>query len=345
MKNLLFSFYLSFYATCAASAPVARSCLVTQILSSNDASGPVLNLLRLEREKDFDANLFESYSDEYFQKLRPVNSSDVKSDILVIKAMQMANLYETYKFQSKTTGEFLSVHFQVSRIEGSPNSISILGVFINSKRTEVVHGWTASDITMNEQNEIVINERFVKRNLQNTTFAGFALDYYAQVYKLARSLGLRKVYGEAAWMGRSIWQKFGFKLRDDIYLEEVSPEGKRLKFSQLDLMRRNFVRFLAYQKISISELSLNGKPVHSVDEFHSVEDFFVVKHPTRKLVMAAYVSHNKFAPPTLMEVGRAFCTDTDNPHAGQSIEILDPIANEPRSDRSLPGWYGIKELE
>lgn len=162
-------------------------------------------------------------------------------------------------------------------------------------------------------------------------------DYYSK-------LGVAEERLEAGWSGRERWSKEGFRLVDDEFFFE---NGK--KVSQLELIKGNFLRFLKFQKIPISELvyvSQSGQKLPldlSLSQLNQPIDFTKVFHKNGKEIMTrAYTDVDTLSGPRSMSIGLAFTHWDYRPRQNQPVVILQ--GDKPLSDIAMPTWIGVRSF-
>ncbi len=148
---------------------------------------------------------------------------------------------------------------------------------------------------------------------------------------------------EADWIGRLVWTDCYDLDETHFYIEN----GNRL--STLEVLHRNFHRFLDWHRLRYSDLMLttpSGKqPLTHPTQLVSPGDFARIVHREGKRVrvdvllddLPRRVEHRS------LPVGKAFMLADFTRTLDNTVELIDGYYGERLNDRVMPYWFGVKE--
>lgn len=147
---------------------------------------------------------------------------------------------------------------------------------------------------------------------------------------------------EADWVGRLVWAGYYDIDEMHFYIEN----GTRL--STVDVLRRNFDRFLAWHHLQFSDLTLvtsaGKQPLTHPKQLASPDDFARIEHRHGTLMNVEVLLDD---PPRRVErqwlpVGKAFMLADFTSVSDNAVELVDGYYGEHLCDRTMPYWFGVK---
>ncbi len=196
-----------------------------------------------------------------------------------------------------------------------------------------------------EPNALDAWSEYLKVDPRRPETSGIARSFFSFTRGFYAAMGVRSERLEAGWAGRPIWARMGYDFDPAVsLLEDNQP------FSQLELTRRNFGRFLSMFRINVRDLylekELGGRePIApGFQNLHTPEDFLSVYHVRGpSILVAPYVDADTLGERTLEHPGKAFSLWDYRPRLGQTIAIT--LDGKPLSDIAMPTWIGIFRFE
>ncbi len=138
--------------------------------------------------------------------------------------------------------------------------------------------------------------------------------------------------------GRYVWAKQGFQFDPTYWYKDDNGKGDLLRLHEL--ARRNFARFLRLHRLKVEDLALRGRPLSSLDQLQTPDDFASVVHRGgKKLTIEPYVL-GVLEPATAMDIGKAFMLTDYRPHEGPYVLSK---ARTMFSTTAMPYWNGWRK--
>ena len=151
-------------------------------------------------------------------------------------------------------------------------------------------------------------------------------------------LGVAKETLKADHAGRYVWAKQGYQFDPNYWFKDLGGKGPAIKLPEL--ARRNFGRFLKLHDLKPTDLSLRGKPLASLDELQTPDDFASVVHRKgKKLTLQPFVL-GILQPAAAMDVGKAFMLADYRPKGGRFVLSM---ARTKFNDAAMPYWNGWRK--
>lgn len=170
---------------------------------------------------------------------------------------------------------------------------------------------------------------------------GYGVNLMQNIPAFYKKLGVHYEKLEAGWEGRAYWPTMNFRFDTSSTFFEDGVE-----LSQVELVRRNFIRFLDFHKIKREDLYvLRGTQRLPIDADYSQLrepiDFLNVKHSQGiKIMTQSYSDVDKLEPEGEMDVGLSFSLWDYRPRKGQEVEVFQ--GTKALSDIAMPTWIGIR---
>lgn len=151
-------------------------------------------------------------------------------------------------------------------------------------------------------------------------------------------LGVAKETLKADHAGRYVWAKAGFRFDPTYWFKDEGGKGPAIKLAEL--ARRSFARFLKRNGLKPGDLALRGKPLASLDELETPDDFAsVVDRRGRALTVRPFVLGEEQAPADL-DVGKAFMLGDYRPGKGFVLSM----ARTKFAVDAMPYWNGYRDV-
>lgn len=309
-----------------------------------------LKALRVQGERPTttsDARAFlDKFSASYLSEVEALSAKETNdaSSRLQVNLEHLRDFDQSFLGVDPRSSDKVLVTSQICRRLSKEDRVVFIHGFYSTRHLDELAGFAAMELIKRKNGDLEANLEFVKRNPRVQAVDGFALNLVKHDLKGLRRLGVKRSIVEAGWLGRIVWHKLGYRFRHDILFEEREGDEVRT-YSQVALIRRNFSRFLAQHHLPLSELTVHGRRVASVDELIDPADFIDIEHPTRTLDIAPYVDDGIVDGVRVLPIGRAFALGSYLSYPAQVTKVRDTYGNKDRSDTALPAWWGVIELE
>lgn len=156
--------------------------------------------------------------------------------------------------------------------------------------------------------------------------------------KIYPAAGVSRETLKADHAGRYVWAKQGFQFDPSYWFKDVGGTGPAIKLPEL--ARRNFARFLGAHRVAAGDLILRGRPLASLEDLRTPEDFASVKHRGgKRLHIRPFVS-GVLQPPAALDVGKAFMLADYRPQEGNFVLSK---AGTKFSATAMPYWNGWRK--
>lgn len=148
---------------------------------------------------------------------------------------------------------------------------------------------------------------------------------------------------KADFCGRYVWAQCGFQFQPKYWLKDVGQtEGT---ISYLEAAKRNFLRFLAGNKLAVSSLIFerNTKELglRTIDDLESPADFASLRDSRgRTIRTTALIDAGTLSEPRQMEVGKAFMLGSYAP----GRRYITSMARTKFSDRAMPYYNAYRRV-
>ena len=107
-----------------------------------------------------------------------------------------------------------------------------------------------------------------------------------------------------------------------------------------ELARRNFARFLNLHGLTAQDLTLRGRPLASLQDLRTPDDFAsVIQRKNKKLTIQPFVL-GVLQPPAALDVGKAFMLADYRPQGGRFVLSM---ARTKFSTTAMPYWNGWRK--
>lgn len=151
-------------------------------------------------------------------------------------------------------------------------------------------------------------------------------------------VGVTRETLKADHAGRYVWAKQGFQFDPTYWFKDVGGRGPPIKLPEL--ARRNFARFLNLHGLAIQDLALHGRPLASLEELQSPDDFASVTHRrSKKLTIQPFIL-GVLQPFAALDVGKAFMLADYRPQGGRFVLSM---ARTKFSPTAMPYWNGWRK--
>ncbi len=233
-------------------------------------------------------------------------------------------------------------HYIAQRIHPSGPRLPVV-LFVMHLRNQPV-GFLALSLKWNK-GVLEAWSEYLKVDTSIAETQGISRSFFDFTRVFYQKLGVKTERLEAGWAGRPIWARKGYRFDPDVTLLE---DGKPRP--QLDVIRRNFQRFLQFHKIRLEDLFLGGdlggrEAIDaSLSNLNTPEDFLNVQHTSGvRIEVAPYIDADTLGTPSLEAVGKAFTLWDYRPRSNQTISISQD--GKQLSDIAMPTWIGIYRFD
>lgn len=152
-------------------------------------------------------------------------------------------------------------------------------------------------------------------------------------------LGVVKETLKADHAGRYVWAKQGFQFEPTYWFKDDNGKGQAIRLAEL--ARRNFARFMQANGLKISDLELAGRPVASLEDMKTPNDFASVVHRRRKKLRTRPFVLGALQEPADLDVGKAFMLGDYRPRDGNYVLSK---AGTKFSTTAMPYWNGTRDV-
>lgn len=295
----------------------------------NDLTAPLLDALFAQ----------DQWSQRYLHSLAPLPNETLIQSVFHLSSHEMVSRVETFHFQHSGHA---AIRFKaaLASLIGQPERLALIVQILDGSHAPV--GFWRKTYWRTAQHELECHFDMIKTRLDVEALRGISTTLKPYFDRLNQALGVAREFLEADWIGRLVWANYYDIDETHSYIED----GQRL--STLEVLHRNFERFLTWHGLRLCDLDLAapaGKlPLTHLAQLTSPGDFARVEHRHGTLVEVEVLLDD---PPRQVErqslpVGKAFMLADFTPSPDNTVELIDGYYGERLSDRAMPYWFGVK---
>jgi monoamine oxidase len=281
----------------------------------------------------------DQWSQRYLRCLAPLQDETLVQSLFHRPPQAIVSRVNAFYFQNPGHAE---IRFQsaVASPIGQPQRLALVVLILDTGQRLL--GFWRKTFWRTTDDELECHFDMLKTRLDCQALRGISKAIKPYFDQLNQSLGVAREYVEADWIGRLVWADYYDLDETHFYIED----GRRL--STVDVLRRNFNRFLIWHDLQCSDLTLTtpaGKqPLTHPEQLITPIDFAGIEHRHGTLLsvdvllddMPRRVEHR------MLPVGKAFMladfTDTHD----NAVELVDGYYGEHVCDRTMPYWFGVR---
>lgn len=236
-----------------------------------------------------------------------------------------------------------AVQFQATLAEplGQPQRLALVVLILDAGHQLL--GFWRKTFWRTASRELECHFDIMKTGLDYDAIRGISKAIKPYFDQLNHTLGVAREFVEADWIGRLVWADFYDLDETHFYLEN----GHRR--CTLDVMRRNFDRFLTWHRLRCSDLILatpsGQQPLTHPEQLTSPGDFARIAHRAGNLVRVDVLLDDlpRRLERRALPVGRAFMLADFTDVRDNTVELIDGYYGERLCDRAMPYWFGVKQ--
>lgn len=281
----------------------------------------------------------DQWSQRYLSSLAPVQDEMLISSIFHQPAHEIVSRTEAFHFQNPGHA---AIEFKAAFASplGQPQRLALIAVIFDTSHRLL--GFWRKTFWRTATDELECHFDLIKTRLDCQALRGISKSIKPYFDQLNQALGVAREFVEADWIGRLVWAGYYDIDETHFYIEN----GHRL--STLEVLHRNFDRFLVWHHLKCSDLTLatpaGKQPLTHLEQLTSPHDFACIEHQHGTLINVEVLLDD---PPRRVKrqrlpVGKAFML-ADFTHAlDNEVELIDGYYGEHLSDRTMPYWFGVK---
>lgn len=279
----------------------------------------------------------DKFSTPFLRELAPLSDSRLKAEF-GFEPRRVHQAARGFRHRSPNCEPLAIEHFLAERLPAQ----QLVVLFVMKTRGEVA-GFLALSLEKKETAREAWSEYLkVDRDLAETR--GISVSFLEFSSKFYSTLGVTTERLEAGWSGRPLWARAGYEFDPQALLWENG-----VPYPQVEVIRRNFERFLRFHGINSRELYLHKlegvpEPLSALTDLKTPADFLAVKHSAGPFVgVAPYIDVDTLGPAFMAHPGLAFSLWDYRPRPNQTTSIGQN--GKPLSDIAMPTWIGMRNFE
>ncbi|WP_143301908.1 hypothetical protein, partial [Candidatus Entotheonella palauensis] len=281
----------------------------------------------------------DQWSQRYLRSLTPLQDEALILSIFQQPSHDIVSHAEAFHFQNPGH-EAIEFKACLATPIGQPQRLALIVVIVGADHRPL--GFWRKTFWRTARQELECHFDLIKTRLDCEALRGISKSIKPYFDQLNQALGVAREFVEADWIGRLVWAGYYDMDETHFYIED----GVRL--SLLEVLHRNFDRFLAWHHLEVYDLILatsDGKqPLTHFDQLTSPDDFARIEHRHGTLVHVEVLLDD---PPRRVEhqwlpVGKAFMLADFTNALDNSVELIDGYYGEQLSDHTMPYWFGVK---
>ncbi len=281
----------------------------------------------------------DQWSQRYLQSLSPIEDAGLIPFIFQQSSHDIVSRAETFHFHNPGHAAIQFKAVLAAPI-GQPQRLALIVQILDANHKLV--GFWRKTYWRNAQQELESHFDMLKTRLDCEALRGLSKAIKPYFDQLNRALGVVREFVEADWIGRLVWADYYDIDEAHFYIED----GCRL--STLEVMRRNFDRFLICHDIQLADLTFGTptgvEPLTHLDQLTSPGDFARIEHRDGVLVDVDVLLDDppRRVEPQSLPVGKAFMLADFTDLTDNTVTLIDGYYGERLSDRAMPYWFGVR---